>query len=86
MRKTLLVLLAIALAGFAAQASAKTNLGSSAPAVFQGNQISPDAGGPRPHHAVGHRLETQPVAARPATGHPGRAHQLTARPVRRAGP
>jgi hypothetical protein len=47
MRKTLLVLLAIALAGFAAQASARTNLGSTAPAVFQGNQISPDAGGPR---------------------------------------
>jgi len=47
MRKTLLVLLAIALAGFAGQASARTNLGSTAPAVFQGNQISPDAGGAR---------------------------------------
>jgi hypothetical protein len=47
MRKTLLVLLAIALAGFAGQASARTNLGSEAPAVFQGNQISPDAGGTR---------------------------------------
>jgi hypothetical protein len=47
MRKTLLVLLAIALAGFAGAASARTNLGSEAPAVFQGNQISPDLGGTR---------------------------------------
>jgi hypothetical protein len=47
MRKTLLVLLAIALAGFAGQASARTNLGSTAPAVFQGNVITPDAGGAR---------------------------------------
>jgi len=47
MRKTLLVLLAIALAGFATQSFAVTNLGSTAPAVFQGNQISPDAGGAR---------------------------------------
>lgn len=47
MRKTLLVLLAIALAGFASQVSAKTNTGSDAIGTFEGNHISPDAGGPR---------------------------------------
>jgi hypothetical protein len=47
MRKTLLVLLALALAGFAGNASAMSNLGSSATPVFMGNDITPDAGGPR---------------------------------------
>lgn len=47
MRKTLLVLLALALAGFAGNASAMSNLGSSATPVFIGNDITPDAGGPR---------------------------------------
>lgn len=47
MRKTLLVLLAIALAGFAGQASAASNLGASATPVFDGHVITPDAGGPR---------------------------------------
>lgn len=47
MRKTLLVLLALALAGFAGQASAASNLGSTATPVFAGNEITPDAGGPR---------------------------------------
>jgi hypothetical protein len=47
MRKTLLVLLAIALAGFAGQASAVSNLGSTAEPVFEGHVLTPDAGGPR---------------------------------------
>lgn len=47
MRKTLLVLLAIALVGFAGQASARTNTGSDSPGVFTGNVITPDTGGPR---------------------------------------
>jgi hypothetical protein len=47
MRKTLLVLLALALASFAGQASAKTNLGSTAEPVFTGHVITPDAGGTR---------------------------------------
>jgi hypothetical protein len=47
MRKTLLVLLAIALAGFAGNASAISNLGSTGTPVFIGHDITPDAGGPR---------------------------------------
>jgi len=47
MRKTLLVLLALALVGFVSQASAKTNTGSSKAAVFMGNDLTPDTGGPR---------------------------------------
>ena len=47
MRKTLLVLLALALVGFAGQASAKTNLGASGAVVFNGNDLTPDTGGPR---------------------------------------
>lgn len=48
MRKTLLVLLAIAFGVMAGSpAFALTNLRSSEPAIFEGNDLTPDGGGPR---------------------------------------
>jgi len=47
MRRTLLLILALAVAGFTGTASAKTNLGGTGPVVSHGNVLTPDNGGPR---------------------------------------
>jgi len=46
-RKTLLLFAALAAAGFAGPASARTNLGGDGPVVSHGNVLTPDTGGPR---------------------------------------
>jgi len=47
MRKTLLLILAFALAATAGPAFARANLGGTATPVFEGNVLTPDTGGPR---------------------------------------
>lgn len=47
MRKTLFLVVAIAASGFTGTAPAASNLGSTAEPVFQGNHLTPDAGGLR---------------------------------------
>jgi len=55
MRKTLLLILALAVAGFTGTASAKTNLGRTGPVVSHGNVLTPDNGGPRVLYAPSER-------------------------------